>query len=237
MKYIFTTLSIGESYFNTSLETFNRMLSKCNADFNITTNITECTTDKINLDILNLEKYSENNDYFGFYFNLKSLSLKSCLDKGYDYVVYLDSDWKESEGFSEEKFLKLFEHMEFNNLDFLFERPGRVGDHKKNLDYCFFREKLNDYHVFEHDKWDDAHVPNEQFMVFKNNDKFRFFVSRWEQFLWYSIKNNIKNYAEGFEIGVSSLEAKMNWDWDSFRGILTECFEFHDKLGNLHKRF
>ena len=123
------------------------------------------------------------------------------------------------------------------DLDFLFERPALIGGHKKDMSNCFFDRKLYDYHVFEHTKWDNAHVVNEQFMVFKNTWKFRYFVRRWEEFLWYSIHNNIRNYPDGFDIGVSALEAEMNWDWNSFRGFLPGCFEFHDKAGNLHTRF
>ena len=91
--------------------------------------------------------------------------------------------------------------------------------------------------VFDHDKWDDAHVVNEQFLIFKNNWKFKFFVQRWEQFLWYSIQNDIRNYPDGFEIGVSALEAQMKWDYNAFRLFLPNCFEFYDKPGNLHRRF
>jgi hypothetical protein len=73
-----------------------------------------------------------------------------------------------TENFSEDKLFNLFNHMETNNIDFLFERPAKIGDHKKNMSHCFFDRKLYDYHVFEHTKWDEAHVVNEQFMVFKN---------------------------------------------------------------------
>jgi hypothetical protein len=55
--------------------------------------------------------------------------------------------------------------------------------------------------------------------------------------LWYSIHNNIRNYPDGFDIGVSALDAEMKWDWNSFRGFLPSCFEFRDKAGNLHTRF
>jgi hypothetical protein len=91
--------------------------------------------------------------------------------------------------------------------------------------------------VFEHNKWDEAHVVNEQFLVFRNNWKFRYFVRRWEEFLWYSIKNNIRNYPDGFEIGVSALESEMKWNYDAFRHLIPDCFEFHDKSGKLWKRF
>ncbi len=38
--------------------------------------------------------------------------------------------------------------------------------------------------------------------------------SNWEQFLWYSIHNDIRNYPDGFEIGVSALEAGMKWNYN-----------------------
>lgn len=237
MKYIFTTLAIGENYLENSYNSFKEFSVSCSADFNITTNIIKESTNKINIDILKLDKYGEGPDYFSFYFNLKCLSLKYCLDKDYDYIVYLDSDWRIGESFDENKLMNIFTHMETNGYDFLFERPGRIGDHKSNLHNCFFQDKLKDYNAFDHNNWDDAHVVNEQFLIFKNNNKFKFFVNRWEQFLWYSIMNNIKNYAEGFEIGISALEANMSWDWNSFRGFLSECFQFNDKYGNLHTRF
>jgi hypothetical protein len=184
-----------------------------------------------------LDRYEDGNPGFSFYLNLKVLSLKYCLDKGYDYIIYNDADWRMTENFSEDKLFNMFNHMENNNLDFLFERPAKIGGHKQDMSNCFFDRKLYDYHVFEHSKWDEAHVVNEQFMVFKNTWKFRYFVRRWEEFLWYSIHNNIRNYPDGFDIGVSALDAEMKWDWNSFRGFLPGCFEFHDKAGNLHTRF
>ena len=94
-----------------------------------------------------------------------------------------------------------------------------------------FKNKLYDYDVFNHTKWDEAHCVNEQFLVFKNNWKFNFFVQRWEQFLWYSIANDIRNYPDGFEIGVSILESEI------FNKYLTNCFFFYTKSNDLHLRF
>lgn len=237
MKYIFTTLAVGDSYLKNASETYTKYSEKCLADFNITTNEICDVGEKVNLDLFNLDSYDDGNPGFSFYLNLKVLSLKYCLDKGYDYIIYNDADWRMTENFSEDKLLNLFNHMEENDLDFLFERPSLIGDHKKDMSNCFFDRKLYDYHVFEHTKWDNAHVVNEQFMIFKNNWKFRYFVRRWEEFLWYSIHNNIRNYPDGFDIGVSALDAEMKWDWNSFRGFIPNCFEFHDKSGNLHIRF
>lgn len=237
MKYIFTTLAIGDSYLKNATECYTEYSEKCSADFNITTNENHPVGSKVNLDIIKLDRYDDGNAGFSFFLNLKVLSLKYCLDKGYDYIIYNDADWRMTDNFSEDKVFRLFNHMENNSVDFLFERPALIGSHKKDLNQCFFTRKLQDYHVFEHTKWDEAHVVNEQFMVFRNNWKFRYFVRRWEEFLWYSIHNNIRNYPDGFDIGVSALDAEMKWDWNSFRGFLPGCFEFHDKSGNLHVRF
>jgi hypothetical protein len=237
MKYIFTTLAVGDSYLKNASECYTTYSDRCSADFNITTNEMYEVGSKVNIDLFKLDRYDDGNPGFAFYLNLKVLSLKYCLDKGYDYVIYNDADWRIRDNFNEDKLFDLFKYMEDKNLDFLFERPSKIGSHKGDMSNCFFERKLYDYHVFEHTKWDDAHVVNEQFLVFRNNWKFRYFVRRWEEFLWYSIHNNIRNYPDGFEIGVSALEAEMNWDWNSFRSFLPDCFEFNDKAGNLHIRF
>jgi hypothetical protein len=237
MKYIFTTLAIGESYLENASKCYTEYSNKCSADFNITTNQLYSVGDKVNLDLINLERYNDDKPGFSFYLNLKVLSLKYCLDKGYDYIIFNDADWRITDKFSEAKIFDLFNHMERNQIDFVFERPAKIGEHKKNIENCFFTEKLYDYNVFEHNKWDEAHVVNEQFLVFKNNWKFRYFVRKWEEFLWYSIRNNIRNYPDGFEIGVSALESEMNWDYHAFRHFLPECFEFYDKSGKLYIKF
>lgn len=237
MKYIFTTLAVGEDYLENATKCYTEYSEKCNANFNITTNEMCEVGTKVNLDIFKLDKYHDDGPGFSFYLNLKVLSLKYCLNKGYDYIIYNDADWRMTENFSEQKIYNMFNYMEKNNIDFLFERPAKIGDHKKNMNNCFFDRKLKDYNVFEHTKWDDAHVVNEQFLVFKNNWKFKYFVRRWEEFLWYSINNNIRNYPDGFEIGVSALESEMKYDYDAFRHTIPGCFEFNDKSGNLHIRF
>ena len=142
------------------------------------------------------------------------------------------------EHFSEEKVLNMLNWTKENDYDFVFERPARIGDSRADPDGSFFRQKLIDYDMLEYDKWDEAHCVNEQFMLFKNSYKFRFFVQRWEQFLWYSIENKIRNYAEGFEIGISALEAGMKWHFNNaFNHFLQQCFQFYNKSEQLYIRF
>jgi hypothetical protein len=238
MKYLFTTLAVGDDYLNNSIECYKNIGSKTNlCDFNITTNVIFPNDGKINFDFFQMDRYHGNMPGFSFYLSLKSLSLKYAINKDYDYVIFNDADWRITQNFSEEKILSLFEYMEKNDLDFLFERPAEIGYHKNNPDICFFSEKINDFNVKEHTLWDKAHCTNEQFLVFKVNWKFKLFVMKWEQFLWYSIANNLRSYPDGFDIGVSALESNMNWDFNNWRFLVEKCFEFKDKQGNTHIRF
>jgi len=237
MKYIITTLAVGKDYIDNAINCFLQMSKILKCDFSITTNEKMSKIENINIDYFSLDRYHDDMPGFSFFLNLKSLALKSTLDKNYDYVIYMDADWNPTQNLEESKILKVFEYIENNKYDMLFERPAEIGYYKKNINQCFFTEKLNDYHVYEHNKWDSAHVTHEQFLVFKVNWKYRFFVRRWEQYLWYTIANNIRSYPDGFEIGVSALESDMAMDYDNWRYILKDCFEFKDKSGNKHIRF
>jgi hypothetical protein len=237
MTYIFTTLAVGNSYVLNALQSFER-LSKLlpNASFNITTT-SDVKHNLINIDRFKLDKLTDSGPGFAFHLNLKSLALKYCIDKSFDMIVYLDADWCPTEKLSEDNFNNLYNYMLSNNIDMLCERPAQIGYYKNKPYECFFNEKLIDYRVKEHDYWDEAHVFNEQILIFKNNYKFNFFANRWEQFLWWTVANNIRNYPDGFEIGVSALDAKMKYDFDQWRTLAQGIFKFKDKQGNEHIRF
>jgi hypothetical protein len=260
--YFFTTLAINKFYFENSLKFFMKLhdLTK-NCYLNITT--TKKDLDDLfgitNLTISEFkEKYPKiilspvedfnfrmnfpldmNGVGFTFNVNLKSLSIKSCLKSkhNFDYLIYVDGDWHVHDEFNEEKIMGMFETMEKNNIDFGFERPAKIADGRKNPPECFYMEKLYDYNCLENNMWDEAHVANEQFLVFKNNWKLTLFQQKWEQMLWYTVMNNIRNYAEGFEIGVSALESGMKWDFYIFP-LLRSCFYFYPKYSEVrHTRF
>lgn len=263
LNYFFTTLAINEPYFSNSLNFFASLHEKTEKSFfNITTTKNDLETIEIhtglNLDefkkkypkilISVIEDLNKNFTYpldmegkgLIFNYNLKVLSIKAVLESNidFDYLIFTDGDWNVYEEFEELKIFNLFKFMEENQIDFVFERPAKIGGFKENnYENCFFYEKLVDYGADKHDLWDEAHVVNEQFMVFKNNIKLNIFQQKWEQMLWYTIANNIRNYADGFEIGVSSLEAKMKYNFDALK-ILKNCFYFYPKyLKNKHIRF
>ena len=81
MKYIFTTLAVGESYLSNAAKCYTEYSEKCNANFNITTNENYDVGEKVNLNLFKLDKYHDSGYGFSFFLNLKVLSLKYCLDK------------------------------------------------------------------------------------------------------------------------------------------------------------
>jgi len=257
--YYITTLAVHQPYFLNSIEFFKDLSKNTeHALFNITTTAADIIYFETNNDckledilkeypritITTLDDFNKvfkfplenKSSYFPFHVNLKSLALKACVISGkkFDYVIYVDADWKMYNKFSESKIITAFSYMEEQGVDAAFERPSKVGPYKTDSE-CFFPDKIKDYNILEHDVWDDAHVFNEQFMIFKNNWKLKLFVLKWEQFLWYSIANGITNYAEGFEIGVSALESKMISSYYGIFNAITECFYFYNRFNSTDK--
>jgi hypothetical protein len=246
MRYCFATLAINEPYESAAISLFKNLRDRTNqCDFFITTTNPDYvqTEDRININIINPPSLYSFSTLF--YYNLKCLSLKHIITyekenpqlQKYDYVIYIDGDWLMGDSFSEERITGLLDFLEESKYDFGFERPSSLGGGRKEIDTCFFKHKLHDYDVLECDKWDAAEVVNEQFLIFKNNYKFRFFVQRWEQFLWYSVANKINNFSEGFEIGISALEANMKQEHIPFHNFLPDCFAFYNSSGILHRKF
>lgn len=237
MKYLFTTLAVGNSYLDNAIKCYTDLSKKTSCDFNITTNVEKENTTRLNFDYFKLDRYHDSEPGFSFYLNLKALSLKYALDKGYDYVIFNDADWNTTSKFEENNLLELFKYMESENLDVLFERPANIGYYKERYEECYFKEKMEIYHVLDHGMWDDAFMVNEQFFVFKVNPKFRFFVRRWESMMWYAIANNIRHYPDGFEIGISIFESKMNYDFENWQTYLKDNFYFYNLYNELYTRF
>lgn len=237
MKYVFTTLAIGEEYLKNAIELHNNLSKKCDAHFNITTNKEIESNDRHSFSSIgNREHILIIGNTPTFIYNLKLYAIKNVIEKDYDYIIFTDADWRIGEDFTKEKMDNLFQLMKDRNLDGAFERPSRVGSCRNNRN-CFFKTKFEKYNLENDKKWDDAHVPNEQFFVLKNTDKLKDFVNNWEEMLEFTIDNKILNYAEGFEIGVSALKSEMNISFPELRHVINNCFEFTSINGGVYKKF
>jgi hypothetical protein len=250
MKYCFTTLAIGDEYENKTIEFYTDLAARtkhCNFFITTTNKNFPALGDRFIIKVIDPPSlHHEAGGHASFHYNLKVLAHKNVLEfeknnpgtEKHEYIIYTDADWTMYEHFSEEKVFNMLNWVKESDYDFVFERPARVGDSRAHPEGSFFMQKLLDYDMLEYDKWDEAHCVNEQFMIFKNSPKYKFFTQRWEQFLWYSIENKIRNNEEGFEIGISALEAGMKWHFmNAFGHFLQQCFQFYTKTGDLHIRF
>lgn len=241
---MFCSLAVGETYL---INFINFCKEKKKKDNSKNLVVTDKDTYSLLIDLIN-----ENNDIeyviiddnhtittwpLGFNFNLKYLPIKNSIKDGIDYVIYVDSDFRIRNDYHPDKFKNLFNQMVDNDIDYVFERPYFIGHGKQHHFDNFWKHKIEPYKLMETSKYDDYHVCNEQFLVFKNTKKLNIFSERWEELYWKSVELNVWTFAEGLEIGMASADAEMTFDYHLFRGTLTNCFEFNDKSGNLHSRF
>jgi hypothetical protein len=235
MKYLFTTLAIGQNYFNTakqfSLDLYNkdqefsRIIVSDIEDFNIPN--TQTIKPPPNM------VYSIRNH---FNYNLKYLAIEEACKADVNYIIYADADWQIHDLYTKNKLLSFLELLNNSHYDFIYERPHLVGASKHNLAKCFWKHKIEPYKLMLTNKYDQAHVVNEQFLVFKNNNKLKIFIDKWKERNEFGIQNNIWAFAEGLEIGMSAIDANMTMNWQLMRS-LKQCFRFQNNTGISFERF
>ena len=71
MKYLFTTLAVGDEYLNNAIECYKNIGEKTNCDFNITTNVNLDNDGKINYDYFTLNRYHDTGAGFSFFLDFK----------------------------------------------------------------------------------------------------------------------------------------------------------------------
>jgi hypothetical protein len=235
MKYIYCTIAIGEEYLNSALNFVKNLnlISKTHKVLIITDIEMENTENCIFIKIDENETLIINN-YFNY--NLKHIPIRESSKLDYDYIIFFDSDWEIYTEYSEEKMFNFLNYFKNSEFDFLFERPHLIGTSKLELHNCFWTHKIEPYKLMETEKYDNGHVCNEQFLVFKNNDKLKIFCEKWEELNKFSVDNNVWAFAEGVEIGMSSIEAGMKFSWIGLY-ILESCFRFKSKDGREFIRF
>lgn len=235
MNYIFTTIAIGESYFKSACNFVKKLnqISKSHKAHIVTDQKFE------NIENVTFSKFNENETKFlvrNFNYNLKYIPVMECSNLNFEFVLFFDADWEIHDGYSENKLLKFLTEIKNSDLDFIYERPHNIGESKRDLDRCFWRHKIEPYGLMKTDFYDKGQVVNEQFMVFKNNDKLKLFSKKWKERNDFGVKNNIWAFAEGLEIGMSAIDASMNMDWKKMFD-LKNFFSFVANTGVRHIRF
>lgn len=235
MKYTFCSLSLGEEYIKDSIN-FVESLNKISYDHHMII-VKDLDINPIpNTTIYDLPSHHKKITHGLFNYNLKFLPIKYACESGYDYVIFIDADWKLEEGYKTECIYRVFEEMEKRDIDMFFERPHIVGKSKFERD-SFIRHKVPVYNLLDTTEFDEAHVPNEQFLVFRNNYKLKSFVSYWEELNQKCLDVDCWAFAEGLEIGMSAVKAGMNISYTGWQHLLPNHFSFMSKGGIFYKRF
>jgi hypothetical protein len=233
---LYCTVAIGDEYLDSAkkiLETLNNVSN---------THHMLIVTDKEELPLKNatFEKVSEKHILFirnGFNYMMKHYPLYLSRKLGYNHIIFIDADWRVTKNYDESKIKLMTQYMDENNFDMLFERPHGIGLGKHQGISCFWQHKIDFYKLKETDEYDNGHVCNEQFMVFKNNEKFDLFVNKFKELYEVSSKEELWPFAEGLEIGMSMAYSKMKYDWLGWGYYLKGMFEFNSKNGGLNIRF
>lgn len=234
MKYVFSTLAIGEKYFRTACN-FANNLNEVSESHKVLI-VTDCEFDHIeNVEFIMFDENNTKKIIGEFNYNLKYIPIMESLKKYFDFIIFFDADW-ELYQYSEQMMLSFLNSLNSTTLDFIYERPHSIGHSKNKPNECFWRHKVEPYKLLETNFYDDGQVVNEQFMVFKNNEKLKVFVEKWKERNDFGIKNNILAFAEGLEIGMSAIDAKMNMDWKKMFE-LKNLFKFISNSGDTHIRF
>lgn len=173
----------------------------------------------------------------GFNYMMKYYPLYLASEMVYDYIIFIDADWRIRDTYDSSKINSMIQFMNDNEYDMFFERPHKIGHGKHNGINCFWQHKIDFYKLKETDKYDSGHVCNEQFMVFKKNEKFNLFVNKFKELYEISSKANLWPFAEGLEIGMSMAHSNMKCDWLSWGKYISGMFEFNSKDGGLNIRF
>lgn len=236
MKYCFCTVAIGETYYTSAIN-FAKKLNKTSSKHHCLI-VTDNNKDQIpNTTLIQIP---DNEVLFigqFFNYNLKYYPIKCANELGFDYIIFVDSDWKVKDTYSETSILRLFKFMDEKNFDFLFERPHLIGHGKHDGPQSFWRHKIEFYNLLDTNIYDKGHVVNEQFLVFKNNEKLKLFIGEWERLKNIATSKELWPFAEGVEIGMSSALSKMNGDYQEWQQFVRNFFQFETIDGRVCDRF
>ncbi len=236
MKYLYCTIAIGEKYVESAIAFAKKLNQKSKTHHMlIVTDIVCEDIENVTFKIIPEDKVLFTRFIFNYNLKYYPLFLASSMD--YEYVIFVDSDWRITDEYEEHKLIELLNYMGESGYDMFYERPHTIGGGKLDGDNCFWRHKRDFYKLMETTEFDEGNVCNEQFIIFANNEKFTIFVKKWEELYEIAANENLWAYAEGVEIGMSTVSAKMNCNYDNWMHMLRNMYEFNAISGQLYIRF
>jgi hypothetical protein len=231
MKTVLTTLSFGENYTRDyTLRMIEDVLNLSPIDFYITTDCRHIIEDKYGdnnrIHITDLKRdevqirvpIGENKGASDFNFNMRYLSLVPVMDLEDTMVIFTDCD-NSFDWWDEELIQTYMSKINEEGYDFFAPRNDFKWkqflsnyNNQNNREEGIFWHKIFNYDLNTNPRpeWDEAPCPAEYLLVFINTDrKLRKFVEQWKWFHDYLCNREFSygTWAEGFEIGVSSLVA------------------------------
>lgn len=235
-KVLYCTIAVGEVYLNSAINMSKTLNNYSDNHHMLIVSDTNCEP----INNTTFEVIPQNQILFiknTFNYMMKYYPLYLSNNMEYDYVIFIDADWRIRGTYDTSKVNLMLEYMTENNYDMLFERPHSIGLGKHDGINCFWQHKIDFYKLKETNIYDSGHVCNEQFMVFKKNEKFNLFVNKFKELYEISSNAGLWPFAEGLEIGMSMAHSKMKCDWLGWGKYISGMFEFNSKDGGLHIRF
>jgi hypothetical protein len=235
-KILYCTIAVGDYYLDSAIN-IAESLNKYSNNHHMLI-VSDINNNPINN--TTFKKIPENQIIFirnNFNYMMKYYPLYLANEMEYDYIIFLDADWRIRDTYDGLKVKSMFQYMVENNYDMFFERPHGIGIGKHDGINCFWQHKIDFYKLKETNIYDSGHVCNEQFMVFKKNEKFNLFVNKFKELYEISSNAGLWPFAEGLEIGMSMAHSKMKCDWLGWVRYLSNMFEFNSKDGGLNIRF
>jgi hypothetical protein len=231
MKFALTTLSFGKNYTKDyALRLIEDVLNISNLEIFITTDCKDMIMEKFGInDRIKIQEISreevtiripigpsKSSDDFNF--NMKYISLLPVVDLEDYVVIFTDCD-NSFDWWDEEVITNHINDVLSIDCDFMASRTdwtweGFMADFKEknNSEHGIFWHKIPNYDLDEklNIEWAKAPLPAEHVLIFINREKkLKKFCEQWKWFHDYLVNKDYSHgtWAEGFEIGVSSLVA------------------------------
>ena len=147
-KHLYCTVAVGEYYLTSALNMAKTLNDVSDSHhFLIVTNHKIENVPNTTIELLPNDSLL----FFGNCFNymLKYYPLYVASTMEYENIIFIDADWRIRTNYNKNNISGLFNFMDNNNYDVLFERPYSIGTSKLNGRDCIFHHKINFYKLLE----------------------------------------------------------------------------------------